>query len=97
MKTKRALRNGNGVRIKSDFTENPREEKEDQLLSNSKKLKNGFRQDFQAAPEKYYSLQIVHIGESTEEVSSPGKDRPHGWWEAQGEYGGVCEKRTRGG
>ena len=42
----------NGMRIKSDFTESPREEKEDQLLSDSEKLKNEFWQDFQAAPEK---------------------------------------------
>ena len=95
MKIKRALRNGNGVRIISDFTENPREEKEDQLLSISKKVEVRIWKDFQAAPKKYYSLQIVHRGESTEEISSPGKDRPHGWWEVQGECGGVCEKRTR--
>ena len=77
------------MRIKSDFTENPREEKEDQLPAETEKLKNGFRQDFQAAPEEYNSLQIVHIGESTEDISSPGKDRLHGKSEAQGGFGAA--------
>ena len=42
----------NGVQIKSDFTENPREEKEDQLPAESEKLKNGFWPRFPGSSEE---------------------------------------------